>query len=139
MLHWTRDGFELSTDPARMDLDTVHGFITQSYWGQGRSRETMRLAMANAICFGIFRDGLQVAFARVVTDRAVFAYLADVFVAPAWRGQGLSKWLLEAVEAHPELKGIKRFLLATKDAQGLYAKYGFTVIAEPKVYMERMR
>ena len=112
MLHWTRDGFELSTDPARMDLDTVHGFITQSYWGQGRSRETMRLAMTNAICFGIFRDGLQVAFARVVTDRAVFAYLADVFVAPAWRGQGLSKWLLEAVEAHPELQGIKRFLLA---------------------------
>jgi GNAT superfamily N-acetyltransferase len=138
MLHWTRNGFELSTDPARMDLDTVHGFISQSYWGRGRSRDVMRRAMENAICFGVFREGVQVAFARVVTDRAVFAYLADVFVQPAWRGQGLSKWILEAVNAHPDLQGIKRFLLETRDAHGLYEQFGFKPPADPKVYMERM-
>jgi GNAT superfamily N-acetyltransferase len=138
MLHWTRNGFELSTDPARMDLDAVHGFISQSYWGRGRSKDVMRRAMENAICFGVFREGVQVAFARVVTDRAVFAYLADVFVQPAWRGQGLSKWILEAVNAHPDLQGIKRFLLATRDAHGLYAQFGFKPPADSKVYMERM-
>lgn len=138
MLHWTRDGFELSTDPARMDLDTVHGFIAQSYWGQGRTREAQRRAMENAICFGVFRDGAQIAFARVVTDKAVFAYLADVFVHPAWRGRGLSKWILEAVDAHPDLQEIKRFLLATRDAHGLYAQFGFRLPANPKVYMERI-
>jgi len=139
MLQWTRDGFELSTDPARMDLDTVHGFISQSYWGQGRTREVMQRAMANAICFGVFRDGVQVAFARVVTDRAVFAYLADVFVHPEWRGRGLSKWILEAVDAHPDLQGIRRFLLVTRDAQGLYAQFGFGPPRHPEHHMERMR
>ena len=138
MLHWTRDGFELSTDPARMDLDTIHDFISQSYWGQGRSKEVMVRAMHNAICFGVFRDGVQVAFARVVTDKAVFAYLADVFVHPAWRGQGLSKWILEAVNAHPDLQEIKRFLLETRDAHGLYVQYGFTKPANPSIYMERL-
>jgi N-acetylglutamate synthase-like GNAT family acetyltransferase len=138
MLHWTRNGFELSTDPARMDLEAVHGFISQSYWGQGRSREVMGRAMDNAICFGVFRDGTQIAFARVVTDRAVFAYLADVFVHPDWRGQGLSKWILEAVDAHPELQGIKRFLLATKDAHGLYEQFGFKQPEDPRLYMERL-
>ena len=139
MLHWTRDGFELSTDPARMDLDTVHGFIAQSYWGQGRTREVQRRAMENAICFGVFKDGVQVAFARVITDKAVFAHLADVFVHPDWRGRGLSKWIMEAVDAHPDLQGLRRFMLATRDAHGLYAKYGFKPLADPGVYMERMR
>lgn len=139
MLHWTRDGFELSTDPARMDLEAVYGFISQSYWGRERSREVQRRAMENAICFGVFKDGVQVAFARVVTDKAVFAYLADVFVLPDFRGRGLSKWIMEAVDAHPDLQGLRRFLLATRDAQGLYAKYGFRPLADPSVYMERMR
>ena len=138
MLHWARNGFELSTDPARMDLDAIHAFISQSYWGQGRSKEVMVRAMHNAICFGVFRDGVQVAFARVITDKAVFAYLADVFVHPAWRGQGLSKWILEAVNAHPDLQEIKRFLLETRDAHGLYAQYGFTKPANPSIYMERI-
>jgi GNAT superfamily N-acetyltransferase len=139
MLHWTREGFELSTDPARMDLEAVYGFISQSYWGRARSREVQRRAMENAICFGVFKDGVQVAFARVVTDKAVFAYLADVFVLPDFRGRGLSKWIMEAVDAHPDLQGLRRFLLATRDAQGLYAKYGFRPLADPSVYMERMR
>lgn len=138
MLHWARNGFELSTDPAQMDLDAIHDFISQSYWGQGRSKEVMVRAMHNAICFGVFRDGVQVAFARVITDKAVFAYLADVFVHPAWRGQGLSKWILEAVNAHPDLQEIKRFLLETRDAHGLYAQYGFTKPANPSIYMERI-
>lgn len=139
MLHWTREGFELSTDPARMDLEAVYGFISQSYWGRERSREVQRRAMENAICFGVFKDGVQVAFARVVTDKAVFAYLADVFVLPDFRGRGLSKWIMEAVDAHPDLQGLRRFLLATRDAQGLYAKYGFRPLADPSVYMARMR
>lgn len=139
MLHWTRDGFELSTDPARMDLEAVYGFISQSYWGRERSLEVQRRAMENAICFGVFKDGVQVAFARVVTDKAVFAYLADVFVLPDFRGRGLSKWIMEAVDAHPDLQGLRRFLLATRDAQGLYAKYGFRPLADPSVYMARMR
>jgi len=139
MLHWTRDGFELSTDHARMDLDTVHGFISHSYWGQGRTREVMERAMANAICFGVFKDGVQVAFARVVTDKAVFAYLADVFVHPDWRGRGLSKWMMEAVEAHPDLQDIRRFLLVTRDAHGLYQQFGFGSPHHPETHMERMR
>lgn len=139
MICWKREGFELTTDPARMDLDAVHGFISQSYWGQGRPRETQRRAMENALCFGVFRDGVQVAFARVVTDKAVFAYLADVFVAPEWRGRGLSKWILEAVNAHPDLQEIRRFLLATRDAHGLYEQFGFRVPADSREYMERIR
>ncbi|HNX32909.1 MAG TPA: GNAT family N-acetyltransferase [Holophaga sp.] len=139
MLHWTRDGFELTTDPARMDLDAVYGFISQSYWGRERPKEVQRRAMENSICFGVFKDGVQVAFARVVTDKAVFALLADVFVHPDWRGRGLSKWIMEAVDAHPDLQGLRRFMLATRDAHGLYAKYGFKPLADPGVYMERMR
>lgn len=138
MLNWTREGFELSTDPARMDLDAVHGLISRSYWAQDRSREVMEQAMANAICFGVFRDGVQVAFARVVTDKAVFAYLGDVFVHPDWRGRGLSKWILEAVDAHPDLQTIRRFLLVTRDAHGLYEQFGFTALGHPGQHMERL-
>lgn len=137
MLNWSRDGFELSTDPARMDVATVHAFISGSYWGQGRSLETQQTAMENSICFGVFREGAQVAFARVVTDRGVFAYLADVFVHPDWRGRGLSKWIMEAVDAHPDLQTIRRFLLVTRDAHGLYAQYGFQGLSAPDRYMER--
>jgi GNAT superfamily N-acetyltransferase len=117
--------FEISTDPARLDLDVIHGFIQTSYWGKGRARSVVERAVSNSLCFGVYKDGRQVAFARVVSDRAVFAYLMDVFVLPEFRGRGISKALMRAVLAHPELQNLRVFLLATADAHGLYKQFGF--------------
>jgi GNAT superfamily N-acetyltransferase len=127
----------ISTDKADLDLGLVHGFLSsQTYWARGIPQETVARAMENSLCFGGFVDGAQVAFARVVSDFATFAYLADVFVLPAHRGLGYSKQLMDAVMAHPQLQGLRRFMLATSDAHTLYARYGFTAPARPQVLME---
>lgn len=123
--------FEISTDRARLDLDVIYGFLTTSYWGQGRTRETVERALANSICFGIYKDGAQVGFGRVVTDRAIFAYLADVFVLPAYRGQGLGKALVRAMLDHPDVRGLPAVLLRTRDAHSLYAQCGFEPAIRP--------
>jgi GNAT superfamily N-acetyltransferase len=121
-----------------VDLAVVHGYLARSYWSPGVSYEVVRRAVANSIPFSLrHADGAQVGFARVVTDRATYAYLADVFVLEAHRGRGLSKFLLEVVVAHPDLQGLRRFALATKDAHGLYAQFGFAPLAEPGRHMEK--
>jgi nitroimidazol reductase NimA-like FMN-containing flavoprotein (pyridoxamine 5'-phosphate oxidase superfamily)/GNAT superfamily N-acetyltransferase len=132
-----RGEYLISTDPSRLDHDVVHRFLAQeSYWAQGVDAARQAAAMANALCFGLFHlpSGAQVGMARVVTDFARIAYLGDVFVLREHRGRGLGKWLVEAVLAHPALRGLSRFILATKDAHGLYARYGFSPV-EPGRHM----
>jgi N-acetylglutamate synthase-like GNAT family acetyltransferase len=127
---------EITTDPARIDVDLVHRFLSESsYWAQGRSRETVERSIRHSLCFSVFLDGQQVGFARVASDRAVFAYLMDVFILPAWRGRGLSKRLMRAILEHPELQGLKLFLLRTSDAHGLYAQFGFEPVERPENLM----
>ncbi len=134
---WTRDEYTISTDPARLDLDVVHGFLTRSYWAAGRSRERVARALAGSLPFGLHHPSGQVGFARVVTDHVVIAYLADVFVLEPHRGKGLGTWLVEVVTGDPELRRIRRWILGTRDAHELYRRFGF---AEPRpgVLMERL-
>ena len=133
--------YTISDDPTRLDLDAVHRYLSvDSYWAQGLPRAVFERSVAGSLPFGVYdREGKQVGFARVVTDRATFAWLADVFVLPAHRGRGLSKRLMETILAHPELQGLRRFLLATWDAHGLYRQFGFEAPARPDRLMERHR
>ncbi|MFM2483513.1 GNAT family N-acetyltransferase [Celerinatantimonas yamalensis] len=130
-------GYKISTNIDELDFEVIYRFISESYWAADIPRNTLKKAISNSLCFGIF-DGseAQVGFARLVTDRATFAYLADVFVIEAHRGQGLSKWLVEKIVAHPELQGLRRMVLATRDAHGLYAQYGFQPIENPEILMQ---
>jgi GNAT superfamily N-acetyltransferase len=128
-------GFEISSDPSRLDLDVIHGFLSTSYWAQGRTRETVDRALRNSICVGAYRQGRQAGFGRIVTDRAVFAYLADIFVLPEYRGQGLGKTLVRAMLDHPDIRGLPAVLLRTRDAHGLYAQFGFEPAARPEELM----
>jgi GNAT superfamily N-acetyltransferase len=130
-------GYRYSDQLAEMDFALIHGFITGSYWAEGISRTRLARAMENSLNFGVFgEDGVQVAYARVVTDRATFAYLCDVFVVESARGRGISKRLMRFILAHPDLQGIRRFNLATRDAHGLYAQFGWTELEDPGRYME---
>ena len=131
-----RDGYTISDDRWRIDREVVHGFLAESYWAAGIPRDVVERSIRHSLCFGIYHQGAQVGFARVITDHATFAYLADVFVLPAHRGRGLSKWMMECVLSHPELQGLRRFLLATRDAHGLYAQFGFTPPRRPAIWME---
>lgn len=132
------DALRLSTDAAEMDVDAIHAYLSgESYWARGIPRDTVARAVRNSLCFGVFHGDAQVAFARVVTDRATFAYLADVYVLAAYRGQGISKRMMQAVDAHPELQGLRRWSLVTKDAHGLYARFGFRPVDRPERHMER--
>lgn len=135
----TDDAYTISDDPARLDLDVVHRYLsTESYWAEGLPRATLECSVAGSLCFGVYyKREEQVGFARVVTDRATFGWLADVFVLPAHRGRGLSKRLMEAILAHPDLQGLRRFMLATRDAHGLYRQYGFEPPAKPGSLMQR--
>jgi GNAT superfamily N-acetyltransferase len=134
----SENGLLLSTDPARLDIDTIHDFLSrESYWVPGIHRELVERSIANSICFGVYEGGKQLGFARVVTDRVGFAYLADVFVIAAARGRGIGKQLVAFVMDHPDLQRIRRFMLATHDAHALYAQYGFTPLAHPPRFMER--
>lgn len=131
------EGFRISSKIAEMDLAVIHGFLSNSDWARGIPLETLRRALENSLCFGVFAsDGSQVGFARVVTDSATFAYLADVFVIEACRGAGLSKWLMQTIVEHPQLANLRRFVLATRDAHGLYEQFGFKPLANPHTFME---
>jgi len=138
-----RPGYQISTDPARIDLDQVCRFLSLSYWAQTRPRDTIERSIRNSLCFGIYRvdrsggDDIQVGFARVVTDRATFAWLCDVFVDEEARGDGLGKWLIESILDHPELQHLRRWILATGDAHELYRRFGFTELQSPERWMER--
>lgn len=129
--------FVVSTDRSRLDITLIHQFLTHSYWAQGVSREVVERSIENSLCFGIFHNSAQVGFARVITDRATFAYLADVFVLESHRGLGLGKFLMECISNHPQLQKLRRWMLATRDAHGLYAKFGFAPLARPERFMER--
>jgi len=142
MVEEQRNGYTLSTDPARLDVTTIHDYLSKrSYWAQGRSRQVVERSIANSLCFGIYApDGSQVGFARVVTDYATFAWLCDVFILENTRGLGLSKWLVQAVTAHPDLQGLRNFILATRDAHELYRRYGgFEAFQAPERWMARPR
>ena len=130
------DEYRVSTDPADLDRDAVYRYLhDEAYWSQGIPRETFDRALDNSLNFAALRGPAVVGFARVVTDRATFAWLCDVFVLPAHRGHGVSRRLMDAVMRHPELAGLRNFLLATRDAHGLYEKFGFTPLAEPRRWM----
>lgn len=133
------DPFVLTTDRARISLDAVESFLRQSYWAAGRSRERIARTLETSLCFAVIdeRDGSTTGFARVVTDYADFAWLCDVFVDPVERGNGLGKWMIECVLDHPELQGLRRIILATSNAHGLYERYGFTPLKRPDLWMER--
>lgn len=136
MIEKRRDGLLLSTDPARLQLEVIHEFLTNSYWARGIPVEVVKRSIENAICFGIYEGPQQVAFARVITDRATFAYVGDVFVLTSHRGRGLSKWLMEEIRAHPELQGLRRWHLLTRDAHKLYEQSGFQPLSKPELHME---
>lgn len=132
------ENFEISTDKSKLDIDMIHKFLIEdSYWAQTRTFEQTRTAIENSICFGVYLNDRQVGFARVVSDRATFAYLGDVFILDEFRGRGLSKRLMEAIVSHPELQGLRRWLLATKDAHGLYEQFEFAPLRLPERWMER--
>lgn len=131
--------FEVSTDPARLDVEAIHQFLAhESYWAQGVDRAVQAKALANSLNFGLYAGPRQIGLARVVTDYATFAYLCDVYVHADFRGRGLGQWLMSCVVAHPELQGVRRFSLVTRDAHGLYAQFGWTPLARPERHMERL-
>ena len=134
---WTRGAYTISTDPQRLDLDVVHGFLVGSYWAEGRSRERVALSIAHSLSFGLYDATGQVGFARIVTDWVVVAYLSDVFVLEAHRRRGLGVWLVETAVGLPELAYIRRWILGTRDAHALYRRFGFVEPA-PGVLMERL-
>ncbi len=126
----------ITTDKALFDFDVIYGYISQSYWAKGIPRKVMRAAIENSLCFGVFEDDKQVGFARVITDCATFAYLADVFILSDYQGRGLSKELMTKIIEHPQLQGLRRMMLATADAHGLYTKFGFSPVTNPSILME---
>jgi GNAT superfamily N-acetyltransferase len=134
-----RGSYLISTDPARLDARAVHAYLTQSYWAAGIPLDVVERAIRGSLCIGLYDDRRQVGFARAVTDRATFAYLADVYVLESHRGQGLAVWMVGTLFAHPDLQGLRRLSLVTKDAHGLYARFGFTRLQSPEAYMEIAR
>ncbi len=138
MVHeWRQGEYLISTDRERLDIATIHGFLTTSYWAAGIPVETVKRSIEHSLNFGLFQNDQQVGFARVITDYTTFAYLADVFVLEPFRGRGLSKWLMQVIIAHPELQGLRKWVLFTRDAHGLYRQVGFTSLANPERAMER--
>jgi GNAT superfamily N-acetyltransferase len=129
------DQYEISTERSRLDILLIHDFLGASYWARGITRGVVERSIEHSLCFGAYHQGKQVGFARVITDFATFAYLADVFVVPEHRGRGLAKLLLRNILAHPQLQGLRRVMLATQDAHGLYAQFGFEKIAHPEHLM----
>lgn len=135
-LEWRRDAFTISTDRSKLDREAILEFLAGSYWASGIPREIVDRSIEGALCFGLFENGRQIGFARVITDAATFAYLADVYVLESHRGRGLATWLMESILAHPELQGLRRWMLVTRDAHGLYRKVGFRELAHPERIME---
>lgn len=137
-MNWTNGELLISTDKSRLQLDMIQSFLANdSYWANGRTIEQTKTAIENSICFGVYHGDRQIGFARVVSDCAVFAYLGDVFIISEFRGKGLSKWLMEVIISHPDLQGLRRWILATRDAHSLYEKFGFQALKFPERWMEK--
>lgn len=133
---WQRNEYTVSTDPARLQLDVIHGFLVGSYWAAGIPRETVERSLRNSLCYGVYHGEEQVGFGRLVTDFAVFAYVADVFTLEAHRGRGLARWMARCMLETPELQGLRRWLLATRDAHAVYQSVGFETVTEPSRFMQ---
>jgi GNAT superfamily N-acetyltransferase len=132
-----KSDYNISTDKQQLDTHAIHDYLSNhSYWAKGRTLENVLRSIEHSLCFGVYKGREQVGFARVITDYATFAYLADVYVLEKHRGNGLSKWLVETIVAHPQLQGLRRFMLATKDAHSLYEKFGFKELSKPERWME---
>jgi len=135
-MEWIRDNFTVTCDPAKLDLATIVGYLSSSYWAAGIPSSTVEKSLEGSLCFALLDRHKQIGFARVISDRATIAYLADVFVLPEYQGMGLGKWLIECVVTHPELQGLRRWMLGTRDAHGLYRQFGFTPLKKPQTFME---
>jgi GNAT superfamily N-acetyltransferase len=142
-MDFIKNGFTISTEKEKLDIDLIHSFLNCTYWAEGISKEIIRRSIEGSLCFGVFENdkqamsaGRQVGFARMITDKATFAYLADVFIIEEYRGRGLSKWLMEVIMSHPDLQGLRRMILATKDAHGLYKQFGFTPLINVDRWMQ---
>ncbi len=136
-MNWVRETFTVTTDPAKLDRAVIARFLASSYWAKGIPAATVDRSIDHSLCFALLDGDRQIGFARVISDRATIAYLGDVFILPEYRGRGLSKWLIECVVTHPDLQGLRRWLLGTRDAHGLYEKFGFTALEKPELVMER--
>ncbi len=137
---WRRGSWVISTDAGRLQIDVVHGYLSRSYWAEDIPREIVVRSIENSLCFGLYAAGereRQIGFARVVTDFATFAWIGDVFVLEEERGKGLAVWMMEVIAGHPDLQGLRRWILATRDAHGLYRKTGFAPLARPDAFLER--
>jgi len=140
MFHeYSKADFVISTNPARLDLEVIFGYLSSSYWAANRPKEVVARSLKHSLCFGVYEGERQVGFTRVITDYATYAYLCDVFVLEEYRGKGLGKWLISVVTEHPELQGLRRWSLATRDAHGLYSKVGFTELKAPERWMEKFQ
>jgi GNAT superfamily N-acetyltransferase len=137
-MDYTHDNFTISTDKTRLDIDAVYGYLSTCYWSANIPRATVEKAIQNSLCFGVYdnQQNKQAGFARLITDYATFAYLADVFILEPYRGQGLSKWMMQCIREYPDLQGLRRWALVTKDAHGLYRQVGFTELGAPDRWME---
>ena len=134
-----RDPFTISTDPARLDIDAICDFLTRAYWANTRPRERTERAIQNSLVFGVYDGDKQIGVARVVTDYSIFAYLCDVFIHEDYRSHGLGKWLIQTIMEHPSLREMRRWVLVTNDAHGLYKQFGFTSIEDPEHWMQMFR
>ncbi len=135
----SRGSYQVSTDPARLDTAAIHDYLRRSYWAEEIPLDVVIRSLAGSLCFGLYQGTRQIGLARVITDRATYAYLCDVYVLEEYRALGLGRWLLESVMAHPDLGGLRRLSLVTRDAHGLYAALGFTPLAQPDRHMEIAR
>jgi GNAT superfamily N-acetyltransferase len=135
-MEWRNGDLTISDDRSRTDRDSVHAFLADSYWARGIPREIVDRSIDNSLCFGLYENGRQIGFARVITDYATFGYLSDVFVLESHRARGLATWLMRVVLGHPDLRGLRRWVLVTRDAQELYRKLGFRDLEDPSRYME---
>ncbi len=136
MLEIHRDQFTISNDPARLDIEAICDFFTRAYWAKGRPRERTERALANSLVFGVYEGIKQIGIARVISDYSIFAYICDVFIHEEYRGHGLGKWLIETIMSHPDLLGLRRWTLVTRDAHGLYKQYGFNSLTNSNSWME---
>lgn len=136
MSPWVNGTFTVTCDPAKLDRALIAEFLASSYWAKGIPPATVERSIAHSLCFALLDRERQIGFARVISDHATIAYIGDVFVLPDYRGRGLSKWLMACILSHPELQGLRRWILATRDAHGLYEKFGFTALKRPEIFME---
>ena len=139
ILETRREKFTISTDPERLDIDAIVDMLTRAYWAIGRPRERTERALKNSLVFGVYDGDRQIGVARVISDYSIFAYLCDVFIHEEYRAHGLGKWLIQTIMEHPDLKEMRRWVLVTNDAHGLYKQFGFTSIEDPEHWMQKFK